>query len=282
MFQKLSAFFACLLVLSLVSCTKTVKEKDLFAPQKYPAMTDLLQRRNVEIPVNELFVLRGWYLTSEEYKRSLIYFYGNGESVVQISPVLYWLSDALKMNILAVDYRGYGFSSGHPGLEAISSDVLLVYDYLIKDLGQENKPVLIYGRSLGTTFAIKVALQRPVSGIILQAPPTSITDVVKAWQKIVPWPVRWFVRLKPEQKLLDMGPQPVDEISHLSSPLLVIHGTEDEIVPFELGKTMYENAGALQKQFCEVEGKGHNDLQIFKSPAMDCIRSFIETYGKVE
>jgi pimeloyl-ACP methyl ester carboxylesterase len=280
MFRKLSGFLiAILLFLILVSCTKVIREDDLFAPQRYPVMTDSVNRQNVEIPVDNSIVLRGWFLTSEDYYRSMIYFYGNREAIVQVSPILYWLSTSFNMNVLAVDYRGYGFSDGYPELEAISSDVVYIYDYLMKNLGQKNKPVFIYGRSLGTIFALKLALQRPVGGIILQTPPTTITDVIKAWQRLIPWFLRWLVRLKPEKKLLDMHPQPVEDIQKLSAPLLVIHGAEDNIVPITLGRTMYENAGSLQKEWCKVEGSGHNDLQIFKGYTSECIRTFIDTYG---
>ncbi|MCK5343636.1 MAG: hypothetical protein KAR20_09540, partial [Candidatus Heimdallarchaeota archaeon] len=148
MFRTLYRFLSALAVLiflTQISCTKIVRERDLFAPQHYPSMADSLQRQNVEIPINKLMVLRGWYLPSSDYHRSLIYFYGNGESVVTVSPVLYWLSSTFKMNVLAVDYRGYGFSDGKPGLEAMSSDALRVYDYLINNLGQEGAPIVIYG-----------------------------------------------------------------------------------------------------------------------------------------
>jgi pimeloyl-ACP methyl ester carboxylesterase len=245
-------------------------------------MADSLQRQNVEIPVNKLMVLRGWYLTSRDYHRSLIYFYGNGESVVTVSPLLYWLSSTFKMNVLAVDYRGYGFSDGNPGLEGMSSDALRVYDYLINNLGQDGVPVVIYGRSLGTAFAVKVALQRPVTGVILQSPPTAITDVIKSWQKLVPWFLRWFIRLKPEKRLLDMHPQPIDEIQALSVPLLVIHGTEDKLIPIKFGRMMYDNAGSVQKQWCEIEGSGHNDLHVFKGAAMNCLITFFDTYAHVK
>ncbi len=280
--KVLGTLLSVILLIMSISCSKVIRERELFHPRKHSLMPDSLTRKNVEIAIEDTVVLRGWFLTSEDSRYSLIFFYGNGETVINASSTLYWLAASLKMDVLAVDYRGYGFSDGTPGLETISSDVVIVYDYLVNEIyktKENRKPLFIFGRSLGSVFALKVALNRRADGVILQAPPSSIVDIIAAWRKIIPWYVRWLVRLKPDERLKKLHPQPINDIKNLSAPLLVIHGTEDRIVPIELGRQMYEKAGSAKKQFCEVKRVGHNNLPINRGTAKDCISTFIETYG---
>ncbi len=111
---------AAAIVILLTGCVHTVRTKDLFHPRKYPVMSDVLERKNVSIRVDEHTVLRGWFIGRKEYRRSVIYLYGNGETAVDIAPLLYGLSEALEANFLTVDYRGYGASDGTPDMVPIA------------------------------------------------------------------------------------------------------------------------------------------------------------------
>lgn len=259
-------------LLALAGCAYTVAERDLFHPRRFPTIGDAVALKNVEIRAADGTPLRGWRFSTAGSTRTLLYFYGNGESVLAVAPVLAGLAEHLRADVLAVDYRGYGFSEGQPSLEGIAADAPLLYD----SLAAEGRPVIVFGRSLGTVFALKAALARPVAGVILQAPPTSIRDVLEAWQRELPWYLRPFLRLRPDKRLRALGPQPGDEIARLTAPLLVIHGTADRPIPVALGRRMHERAGSAVKRLCLVEGGDHNDIDVLRGPAALCIGQFVD------
>ena len=272
---------ATITLLMCASCTKVVRESDIFYPskEKYPMISDVVLRENVEIAVEDSILLRGWYLTSTQNRRAIIYFYGNAERVEGVMGRLYWLAENLKLNVLVVDYRGYGFSDGFPTGNTLLADGLRIYDYLTSHLQHENFPIFIYGRSLGSTVGSYIAANRPVSGVILEGAFTSASDMIPALRRFVPWYFRWFVRLRPEKALTEKHMQPVENIRSVSAPLLVIHGTKDELAPVRFGRRIYEEAGSMKKHWCPVEGAGHNDLKITTGPALDSLRMFIQKYN---
>jgi abhydrolase domain-containing protein 17 len=263
-----------------LSCTKTIHEKDLFYPRRFPALSDEVIRANVSIPVEDTISIRGWYLHSPDYKGSIIYFYGNGESVNSASVPLYWLATNLKRNVLAIDYRGYGSSNGVPSFNSLLTDGIKIYDYLVDSLQQSSASTFIYGRSIGTISAVNVASQKPVSGLILEAPPTSAEEVIRRWNSLVPWWMKLFLRIRPDKALKNYHPQPVENIRKVVAPLLIIHGTEDEIIPIEFGRRMFKEAGSKQKHWCPVPKAGHNNLKIYNSPIFDSLRAFVDLYGQ--
>jgi len=260
---------------------RIIKEKDLFYPHKVPILSDAVKRENVEISVGDSIILRGWLLSKEKNKSTIIYFGGNGETMFNSTMRLYWFSENLNANVLAIDYRGYGASSGAPRIDFLLADGLRIYDYeTARDPGNKHQ-IFIYGNSLGTLFSLYVASHRPVAGVILQAPFTSSSEHLSHMQHSLPWYLRWFIRLRFDQAIDDTMKnyqQPVEMIHALSAPVLIIHGTKDETFPVAFGKRMYEQAGTTNKHWCPVEGAGHNDLGISTSTAGDSLKAFITKY----
>ncbi|MGB8657724.1 MAG: alpha/beta fold hydrolase [Candidatus Zixiibacteriota bacterium] len=276
--NALKIIFLGLFTVSL-SCTKVIHEKDLFYPRHLPILSDEVVRTNTSIMVEDTISLRGWFIHSPSYKRSLIYFYGNGENVYDSSVPLYWLATNLKCNILAMDYRGYGVSDGKPSFNSLLADGIKIYDFLVDSLGQSPAATFVYGRSIGTLPAVHVASQKPVSGLILQAPPTSAAEIIPRWKSLAPWYIRWILRVRPDKDLKNYHPQPVEDIRKVAAPLLIIHGTEDDIIPIDFGRRMFEEAGSKQKRWCPVKGYGHNNLRIYDSPISDSLRAFVNPHG---
>lgn len=263
---------AALLSALASGCTYTVSERDLFLPRRFPLPPAQVAVRDVELRAADGTLLRGRRVAVAEPSRALLYFYGNGETVLEVTPLLAGLAERHRAAVLALDYRGYGFSEGSPSLAGIAADAPAVFDLL----SAEGLPVVVYGRSLGTAFALRAALERPAAGLILEAPPTAVTDVIAAWQRNVPWYLRPFVRLRPDKALRRLGPQPQDEIARLEAPLLVVHGTADRSIPIALGRRMLERAGSAVKSLCAVEGAGHNGVDVLRGPAAVCIGRFLE------
>lgn len=273
--RRAALLAAAALLLLPAGCVYRVSERHLFHPQRIPAFSEAVARRNVSVRAADGTTLRGWHLAAPGNRRAILYFYGNGETVFEASPTLYRLAELHGADVLAVDYRGYGWSDGEPSLAGIAADAPLLYDALA-GLAPPGVPLFVFGRSLGSVFALRTALERPVAGVILQAPPSTIRELVAAWGRSAPWYVRPFVRLRPDAQLGALHPQPVEDAARLAAPLLVVHGDRDRAIPIALGRALYEQAASARKSFCEVAGGDHNDVDVLRGPAAVCIGRFLQ------
>lgn len=249
-----------LLFLLLPSCAVTIGQGEFLHPHRIPDIPTDIQTTNVTLKANDGTVLKGLFIQKQGNARTMIYFYGNNEDTLNTAPLLSQMAEVFKTDIFVMDYRGYGFSNGTSDFVNMSDDVLVEYDYFASELNPKGLPIFLYGRSLGTAFALHVAVNRPNAGVILQSPFTSPEDVVKAWERNIPWYVRWAVFMKLDENIKGIGNKSVDVIKTLKSPLLIIHGDKDKTIPFEQGKRMFESATVKEKTLLKLEGQGHNDI----------------------
>ncbi len=263
-----------------MSCTVLLREDQFFFPESFPVIPDDVHRENVQIRIADDTSLRGWLLSRSHASTRpfLIYFYGGAQTVMEAAIELHALVEKVEVSVLAVDYRGYGFSDGTPTFEALSEDSLAIYDYLVSRTESEPAPIFVGGRSMGTVPALKIAASRQISGVFLVSSFTDKEDVVSYWESLLPWYKRAFVRLRPDEATQPWT-QPLELIQTLHVPVLVIHGTEDKTFPPSMGRRMFEESGSAQKHWCQVEGRGHEDLPITQGPALEAIRRFIGLYG---
>jgi len=188
--------------------------------------------------------IRAWHLKARGQKPPLvIYLHGNGGNIGD------YLDEAsvlvhMGLDVLMVEYRGYGESGGSPSEKGFYMDARAAYDFAVGELGASR--VVAFGRSLGTAVAADLAVNRPVAALILESPFTSGVEIGK---EKFPWlPVRLIMTQKYDT---------FSKISRLKCPLLVLHSPDDEIVPFRMGRRLFETA-AVPKAFVELRG-GHND-----------------------
>ncbi|HEV2150527.1 MAG TPA: alpha/beta hydrolase [Longimicrobiaceae bacterium] len=173
---------------------------------------------------------------------TILYSHGNAEDLGHLAPVLQELHEA-GFSVLGYDYRGYGASTGAPpSTEGAYRDLAAVYRYATEDLGIPPSRIVLYGRSVGSGPATDLAAREPVAGLVIESGFTSIFRVVT---RVPLLPFDRFPNLK--------------NVRRVRSPVLVIHGTDDEVIPFSHGKQLYE-AAAEPKRFLWVGGAGHNDL----------------------
>lgn len=258
----------------LSGCTRTLHEGDFFFPRKSGIVPDGVVRRNVEIVTPDSTVLRGWLLQPATPRGTLIYFYGNAETVRTSQLRLFWLAQRYRLTVLSVDYRGYGFSDGSPSIQHLLDDALIIYDYLELDSTARSKPLMVYGRSLGSFVALHLAEQRPIAGVILEGTVTNLKDALPGIKRLLPWYVRWLVRLRIGEDLQKYEP-PVETIRKISAPLLMIHGETDKLFPVARARKMYDSSPAQEKFWCEVPGAGHNNLSITHPPVVGCLDEFL-------
>jgi pimeloyl-ACP methyl ester carboxylesterase len=230
----------------------------------------------VHIRINDSTVLRGWWLTPGNARGTIIVFCGLDEVIEQWTDRFNLFTTGLDMNVLAFDYRGFGYSSGKATFENMLTDALTIYDYLVSRPEWVPSLILLYGHSLGTGVEIHVADFRPVAGVMLESSFTTAARAVPYQRAVLPWPIRWFIRLKADKTLRDFRPQPVDEIAQMTAPALFIHGSKDKQTPLWMGREMFNADAGSMKYFCEVPGGGHDNLQINREPIAGCIDSFLD------
>jgi fermentation-respiration switch protein FrsA (DUF1100 family) len=143
---------------------------------------------------------------------------------------------------LGWDYRGYGLSGGKPGEPATLRDAHTVLAYVTCPLGVPPERVIFYGNSVGGGPAVEAAASHRVGGLILRSAFTSAFRVMT------------HVRLLPFDKFNNLGKLP-----RVTCPVLVIHGTADDTIPFSHAQKLYAAAPGLKYKLW-VEGAGHNDL----------------------
>jgi uncharacterized protein len=189
---------------------------------------------------------------------TLLLCHGNGGNIAHRVHKAKLLHD-LGVDVVLFDYRGYGQSTGKPSETGTYLDAEAVYNVIYSrglttpkptrahgQTGARANGIVLYGESLGCAVAIELARRRPVQAVILESPFTSTVEMGKL---VFPFlPVQWMVHFKYDN---------VSKIAGLQMPLLFMHSPQDEIIPYKMGRRLFEVATA-DKEFVELSG-GHND-----------------------
>jgi hypothetical protein len=191
--------------------------------------------------------LHGWYAEHPVPRAVILYCHGNGEHVAYGADRL-TMRDRLGVSVFLFDYRGYGRSSGSPREQGVLADGRAAALWLADRAGIEPSELVFMGRSLGGAVAIDLASEYGGRAVIVESTFTSMPDVAA---RLIRWaPVRWLLRTRFNS---------IEKIANYRGPLLQSHGTEDELVPLELGRRLFEAAPTSRKEFLEFPGDRHND-----------------------
>ena len=184
----------------------------------------------VKIKTQDNIELLSWYHKKNvsDYK-TILFLHGNAGSLEDRIYKLNFLGN-LDVNFLIIAWRGYSGSSGKPSEFGLYQDAKSALNWL-NSKGITDDKIVLYGESLGTSVAIEVGQNRNFAGIILEAPFTSMIDIGKKHYPF--FPVKLLLKDKYVSK---------NKIKNIKSPVLVMHGKEDKIVPFYMGKKIYELA----------------------------------------
>ena len=175
---------------------------------------------------------------------TLLYAHGNAEDLGQLAP---WLEELRRAGFAVVgfDYRGYGMSTGgSPSAMGAVHDMEAVYRYVVDTLHVQPSRIVLYGRSVGSGPATDLAARLPVGGLVVES---AFVSAFRVLTRVSLLPFDRFPNLR--------------HIRRVRAPVLVIHGTEDEVIPVSHGRRLYE-AAAAPKQAHWIEGAHHNDLPI--------------------
>lgn len=226
----------------------------LFYPRReWPPDEEVGAGRDVLIPVGGEVRVGGRFHVQSAGAADILFFHGNGEIAADYDD-LGPLYNQIGLNFLAVDYRGYGQSTGSPTVSAMMADCHLILDFVVswrKEKGHTG-PLLVMGRSLGSASALELAARRGdlLDGLILES---------------------GFAYAAPLLKLLGVSPEALsyreedgfanlDRIRGFSKPTLIIHAERDHIIPFGDGQALYDASPARLKTLLRIPRANHNDI----------------------
>ena len=200
-----------------------------------------------------------WYVPASQSLPTVAYLHGNAGTIGDREGRMAAFARA-GIGILMVEYPGYGGEPGTPSEKGLLEVGRGALDFLERS-GVPSPGVFLYGESIGTGVATRLATEREVSGLILESPYTSILDIAR---QMVPWlPVRLLLSDRFEQLSL---------IAMVHAPLLVLQGALDRVIPPAMGQAVFAAANQPKRLWVAPQG-GHNDLAAFG--AIEEVVSFV-------
>jgi uncharacterized protein len=191
--------------------------------------------------------VRVWRMKAAKPRAIVVYFHGNGGNLSAWAPIL---SDIVRhgYDVIAFDYRGYGVSTGRPSERGLRRDADAIVEYAARS-HEPSRPLVYWGRSLGTAIAAYASTRRRPDRLILEA---GFPDAAA------------LVRSSPPLAVLSLFSSyrfPTAEHANAGgAPILVMHGTADTVVPFARGRALYDRLTGA-KRFVEIAGGDHNDAR---------------------
>lgn len=208
-----------------------------------PAEKGLPDMQVVTIEARDRVALTGWYQPAKDGLPTVLYFHGNAGNISGRANRFAQIV-ASGYGVLAVSYRGYPGSGGRPSEKRLARDGRTIFDWL----SQRAPVIVIHGESLGTGVAVQVAATREARALVLEAPYTAALDMARA---AYPWiPTRFLMR----DPFLSR-----EYIKDVEEPVLIVHGTEDRVVPFAQGEELFKLAHEPKAMDVKT-GAGHSDL----------------------
>jgi fermentation-respiration switch protein FrsA (DUF1100 family) len=205
-----------------------------------------LRFEDVELRTSDGERIHGWFLPAPAPAAvTVLLLHGNAGNISHRFDKLTVLRD-LGADVLIVDYRGYGRSSGRPTESGTYRDADTAYDYLVQTRHIEPRRLVLYGESLGAAVAVDVAARKPVGGLVMES---AFSSGVEVGQEMFPFlPAFLLVRNRYES---------VKKIGAVRAPILILHSRNDEFFKWHHPQRLYE-AARDPKRLVELRG-GHND-----------------------
>ena len=228
-----------------------LEESFIFFPSRYPVgewNPPNLDFEDAAFVSSDGTSLHGWYIRCEKPRAVILFSHGNAGNLSDRADTARVLNELAGVSVMLYDYRGYGQSEGRPSEKGVLDDARAARAWLARREGIDRRDVVLMGRSLGGAVSVDLA-RDGARALVLESTFTSIPDMAAIHY---PWlPFRRFIRNRFDS---------ASKIGDYHGPLLQSHGDADQIVPFEVGRRLYEAANE-PKQFLVIEGGDHNDPQ---------------------
>ena len=264
----MNKFFYISLLLGLITYLIVLTYIYLFQRNLlYHPSDNSYQRDEINFDYKEIFIqnkkgikLKAWLHEKDLVnKKTIIFFHGNAGNLRNRNYKLNELSK-FDVNFLIVAYRGFSGNQGKPSEQGLYEDARSTLNWL-KIKGVKEKNIILYGESLGTAVAIETAQKKKLAGIILESPFTSMVELAQKYYPVLP--VKYLLKDKYET---------IKKLPNISSPLLVLHGRLDAIVPFAMGKKLFEQANEPKFKYF-IDNDDH--MMRYDKNLLDEIKKFI-------
>lgn len=216
----------------------------------------------VEVTTSDGVELEGWYFApSDMDKPILLYFHGNGGHYGGRLPKVQDYIDA-GYGVLLAEYRGYGGNEGSPSEVGFYEDGHAYIRWLEIAAGYPISDIILYGESIGSGTATEMATKYDVKALILEAPFSSLLEMVQ--RHVLFMPFFWLLK----DRYLN-----IDKIDRINAPLLVMHGRKDSVIPYKFAEKLYAKAKE-PKKFVDFPDANHNNL--YEYGASQDVLEFLE------
>jgi fermentation-respiration switch protein FrsA (DUF1100 family) len=263
---KISLILLAVALMGQAWAFSSLEERSLYHPDmagfpKNPL--DAIVLPDFRVKVQEVYFntsdnvrLNGWYIPAASGKPSFVFAHGNGGNIGDRWTIVQRLASR-GYGVLALDYRGYGRSEGSPSEAGLYRDMEAASNYLLTERQVPYSQQIALGGSIGSGVAVDVATRIPYRAVVLYAAYTSTPDVAAhlrdthqlGWLGVLP--LRFIMR------------QHFDSLSkmhQIQSPLLIMHGENDEMMPLSMPRALYGQAASPYKKLLIIPDAGHNDV----------------------
>jgi pimeloyl-ACP methyl ester carboxylesterase len=230
------------------------QEKLIFLPEKL----DSDFQYNFSTSFEEHFVtmedgaeINALHFKKDSSKGLILYFHGNAGNLHRWGDVVTPYVD-MGYDVLIMDYRGYGKSTGKRSYNALLSDADRMYEFALNYVDEEQ--LIVFGRSIGSSFASHVAGKFNPSKLILETPFLSLGDIANRVAPI--YPPSYFLRYNFKNH---------KSLENATCPIYIFHGTDDNIIPLESGENLFQTLDPDKAQLFVIDGGGHNNLSQFEA-----------------
>ena len=224
----------------------------------------------INFTYNEFFIevdkdvkIKSWLIEKDLKKyKTILFLHGNAGNLFNRSYKLNRLNE-LNLNVLIISWRSFSGNLGEPNETNLYGDAKKAVKWL-NDRGVETKNIILYGESLGTGVAVEIGQTNKFNSIILESPYTSMVKAAKIYYPYLPVNLLLKDKYNSEKK-----------IKNIKTPILIMHGKKDNIVPFYMGKKLFETANK-PKKFLQIEEDDH--MLSFNDNLLLEIQNFINKY----
>ncbi len=213
------------------------------------------------IEVESDIKIKSWLIRKDLKKyKTLLFFHGNAGNLFNRSYKLNRLNE-LNLNVLIISWRGFSGNSGEPTEANLYADAKKAVKWL-NEKGVKSENIILYGESLGTGVAVEIGQNNKFNSIILESPYTSMYKAAKIYYPYLP--VKFLLKDKYDSE---------KKIKNIKIPVLIMHGKKDQIIPFNMGKKLFEIANS-PKFFLQIDEDDH--MLTFNDKLLSEIKNFIE------
>lgn len=222
-------------------------------PRGFPEAEELSRRAGIQVQdcrfdTADGVRLHAWWCRPPDAAVVLLLFHGNAGNLADRAELMLTLA-SIPAEVLIVDYRGYGRSEGRPSEAGLYADASAAWRFLTEEQRVDPSRIVLLGKSLGGAVAVELATRVDPAGLVVQSSFTSVPDMAAVHYPFVPG------------ALIRNRFDSAARIAEVRCPVLVVHSTADEIVPYDMGRRLFALARE-PKRFLTVEGAAHNETWV--------------------